>query len=71
MIKMTKNKDLKKVYLLSFSKSIFSKLGIPALEEKYVYIENPVYVSEAIHICMLKQAKHFTPYWLTCILTKQ
>lgn len=54
MIKMTKNKDLKKVYLLSFSKSIFSKLGIPALEEKYVYIENPVYVSEAIHICMLK-----------------
>lgn len=54
MIKMTKNKDLKKVYLLSFSKSIFNKLGIPALEEKYVYIENPAYVSEAIHICMLK-----------------
>ena len=43
MIKMTKS-NLKKAYLLLFSKSIVNKVGLISLKEKNVYAENPFYI---------------------------
>ena len=43
MLKMTKN-NLKKAYLLSFSKSIVNEVGLTPPKEKYVYAENPFYI---------------------------
>ena len=71
MIKITKN-NLKKAYLLSFLKPIVNKVVLTALKKKYVYPENHFYIWEASHmVCMLKQAKHLTPYTLVGILTKE
>ena len=71
MTKITKN-NLKKAYLLSFSKSIINEVGLTDLKKKYVSAENPFYISEANHmVCALKQAKHLTPYRFVSIFTKE